>query len=57
MEVLDKGGFEIVQVPKGGSKVADEGSIPNIPLPESVGSIPNGSDLEINQVFETIKEL
>ena len=41
--------------------VVDVGSIPCVPLPEGVGSSPhtagNGSNLEINQMFETKEEL
>ena len=65
----DGGGLEMVQVAEGRSRVADEGSILSVPLPEGVGlnfrtigsgktldaSFPDGSNLEINQMFE-IKE-
>ena len=71
MEIPDEGGFEMVQVPKGGSGVADEGSITDITLPKGVGSIPrnsisgqtsdasspNGFDLEIKQMFEMKEKL
>ena len=62
MEISDRGGFEMVQVAKGGFKVADEGSILYIPFPKGVGStpcnavsgqtsdasFPDGSDFKIN---------
>ena len=34
MEIQDDGGFKMVQGPEGGSGVADEGSIPDVTLPE-----------------------
>ena len=65
MEIIDAGGFKMVQVAKEGSRVASEGSIRDMPLPEGVGStpcnavsgqtldasFPDGSNLEINQMF------
>ena len=71
MEIPDECGFEMVQVSEWCFGVADEGSIPDLPLPKGVGSIPHnvvngkssdacfsdGSDLEVNQMFETKDEL
>ena len=70
MEILDEH-VDLVDVPVGVSVVGDEESMQDIPLPEGVGSIPcnvvsgkssdasfpDGSDLEVNQMFETKDEL
>ena len=57
MEILDGDGFEMVQVEKGGSGVAGEGSIPNIPLPEGVRSTPcmsvSGQTLYASFLYES----
>ena len=70
MEIPDESGL-MVQVPDGGSKVADEGSMLNLPLPEEFRSspcnvvsghasdacFPDDSNLEINQMSETNDKL
>ena len=41
MEILDECGLEMIQVREGGSRVADEGSTPDLPFAEGVRSIPS----------------